>query len=182
MLLQYRGKSFFPSKIIVWFTWSKNKYSHSAWSFCEVDGGRLVGDTSEFEAWAGKGVVHVPRIGANHTPGTRIDIYELQPVMDNVAASAGLKFLSEQIGKNYDYRGIFGFLLRKRNFHNPNAWFCSELIFSFLQKCGRYLLNEIEAYQVSPQMLPMCPQFEYKGYILAGGDLIIRKDSSPMAK
>ena len=174
MLLQYIGKSFFPSKIIQWFCWGK--YSHSAWSFCELDGGRLVGDISEYEAWAGKGVVHVPRIGANHTPGTRIDVYELTPALSSEDANNGLKFLSEQLGKGYDYKGILGFLLRKKSMHNPNDWFCSELVFAFLNKCKRFLLNEVRPYQVSPQMLPMCPEFRYVGYILSGGDLIIKQD------
>ena len=174
MLLQYIGKSFFPSKIIEWFTWGK--YSHSAWSFCEIEDGKLVGDTSEYEAWAGKGVVHVPEIGANHTKGTRIDLYQLATPLDNADANKGLKFLSDQLGKGYDYKGILGFLLRKKSMHNPNDWFCSELVFAFLQKCGRFVLNEVEPYQVNPQMLPMCPAFVYIGYIIAGEGLEIRQD------
>ena len=177
MLLQYQGKSFFPSKFIIWFTWSNNKYSHSAWSFCEIDGSRLVGDISEYEAWAGKGVVHVPEIGLNHTKGTRIDLYELTPELSNDDANEGLKFLSEQIGKKYDYKGILGFLLRKKNMHNPDAWFCSELVFAFLRKCGRFVLNEVEPYQVNPQMLPMCPEFVYIGYIVVGEGMRIQKDT-----
>ena len=175
MLLQYIGKSFFPSKIIQWFTWGK--YSHSAWSFCEVEDGKLSCDISEYEAWAGKGVVHVPEIGANHTKGTRIDLYQLATPLTNEDASTGLKFLTKQVGKKYDYRGILGVLLRKKSLHKSSHWFCSELVFAFLQKCGRLILNDVEPYQVNPQMLPMCPDFVYIGYIIAGEGFEIRKDA-----
>ena len=174
MILQYIGKSFFPSKFIQWFTWGK--YSHSAWSFCEIEAGMLVGDISEYEAWAGKGVVHVPAIGLNHTKGTRIDLYDLKAKLNNKEASEGLTFLTEQIGKGYDYKGILGFILRKKSLHNPYDWFCSELVFAFLLKCGRFLLHGIKPYQVSPQMLPLCPDLVYLGYIIAGEDLKIRQD------
>ena len=35
-------------------------------------------------------------------------------------------FSDDQIGKPYDSRGITGFVLDKRDWHEPDSWFCSE--------------------------------------------------------
>lgn len=176
MLLQYIGTSFFPSKLIMWFsTWGLKRYSHSAWSFCEIKDGMLVGDTSEYEAWQRGGVSHVPEIGFNHTKGTRIDLYVLDDPLTNEEANKGLEFLTAQLHKKYDYHGIIGFLLR-RKFDRDDRWFCSELVFAFLIACGRVLLRNIAPYQVSPQILPMCPEFTYVGYIISGEGFKVRQD------
>ena len=176
MILQYKGKSLFPSKLIAWFTWSLKKYSYSAWSFCEADGDQLVGDVSEYEAWAGVGTTHVPAIGLNHTPGTRIDLYELKKPLTNKEASKMLAFFHETLNEPYDYKGILGFLIRYKT-NNPDAWFCSEWIFTALEKIARCLLQDVYAYQVGPAMMAMSNDITYVGYIIVGEGYKIRQDA-----
>lgn len=44
-------------------------------------------------------------------------------------------FLLAQIGKPYDMEGIAGFIVG-RQWDNPSAWFCSELVAAGLENCG----------------------------------------------
>jgi hypothetical protein len=44
------------------------------------------------------------------------------------------KFLTDQIGKPYDKRAIMGFIAG-RDWREPDAWFCSELIAAALEYC-----------------------------------------------
>lgn len=50
-------------------------------------------------------------------------------------ADAFHAFLRSQLGKPYDIAAIMGFLL-ERDWQNPNAWFCSELVAAALAACG----------------------------------------------
>jgi uncharacterized protein YycO len=43
------------------------------------------------------------------------------------AKNAIIQFAQAQVGKKYDYRGIFGFLARKES-QGGDRWFCSELV------------------------------------------------------
>lgn len=52
---------------------------------------------------------------------------------DTVAAY--YNFIRSQIGKPYDMTGIVGFAFG-RDWHNPNAWFCSELVAAGLEQSG----------------------------------------------
>lgn len=53
-------------------------------------------------------------------------------------------FLARQIGKPYDWRAILAFCTA-RNWRDPNAWFCSELIAAALEQAGLIepLLNAV---------------------------------------
>jgi hypothetical protein len=44
------------------------------------------------------------------------------------------QFLRDQIGKPYDTRAILGLVIQ-RDWRDPSAWFCSELITAALEKC-----------------------------------------------
>lgn len=46
-----------------------------------------------------------------------------------------LASLLREVGKPYDREAIFGFIVG-RNWHDPRAWFCSELIGAKLEECG----------------------------------------------
>lgn len=53
-------------------------------------------------------------------------------------ALAGRKWLAEQIGKPYDWRGAFGLALApERNWQEESDWFCFELAAAALAKAGR---------------------------------------------
>ena len=60
-----------------------------------------------------------------------------------------IQFLEEQIGKDYDYWGIFGFLVR-RDVQRRSKWFCSELIAEALNRIG---FDIDETYKMSPEKL-----------------------------
>lgn len=44
-------------------------------------------------------------------------------------------FLMAQLGKPYDKEGILGFVFG-RDWRDPNAWFCSEMVAAGLEACG----------------------------------------------
>lgn len=46
------------------------------------------------------------------------------------------KWLDSQLGKDYDYSGLVGFFDQKRDWENPDKWFCSELIAEALIREG----------------------------------------------
>ncbi|MBB2485395.1 hypothetical protein H5407_09165 [Mitsuaria sp. WAJ17] len=60
-----------------------------------------------------------------------IDIVEEYSVIEEIEIplvdeQAALDFVRAQLGKPYDWTAIFGFLLR-RDWAEPDAWFCNEL-------------------------------------------------------
>lgn len=169
MILLYRGTSF-VSKVIRFFNWST--YSHASWTFGIYHAGELFGDTSEYEAWERGGVGHRDHWGNHHTKGTRVDCYELKLPLDMVEM-CNLKFyLCSELGKKYDYRGVFHFLTRVKK-DDPDRWFCSEYVFACLKMVGRTLLENIEACQVYPGMLAYSPELRYIGWMIVGeGDKI----------
>jgi hypothetical protein len=62
-----------------------------------------------------------------------------------------LKIIKSQSGKKYDYMALLGFLF-KRNWQDPDRWFCSELVLT----CYNDITNSSELTQtwsVSPQDL-----------------------------
>lgn len=174
MICEYIGVSW-RSRLIRWFTW--RKYSHTSWSDAVVRNGYLVGDTSEWEAWPKNGVEHVPMVGMNHTVGTRIDLYELRTPLNREEKEAGMLFLSTQLKKLYDWWGIMGFAFRART-QSDSRWFCSELVFTFLRKCGRTILQCTEAYQTTPGMIETSLEVNpvIVGYLIVGEDLKVHQD------
>jgi hypothetical protein len=62
----------------------------------------------------------------------------------------------EEIGKPYDWQGIFNFFVRNRNWEETDAWFCSELAAYAFKKAGVPLIRA-ETYRVTPGNLLMSP-------------------------
>ncbi|MFH0907182.1 MAG: hypothetical protein V1929_00265 [bacterium] len=156
----YQGKSFF-SRAIQLRTWSK--YSHvSAIHPCGV----------VVEAWPSSGRVRcVSNPDVGHSPGTPIDCFAW-PGLTAVEVDALRGFYWRQVGKNYDYLGVLGFVRRKymgMPGQENAAWFCSELIFAGSLAIGKPLLNRIPSWKVYPGMIEMSPRLEYVGQIITGG-------------
>lgn len=90
----------------------------SEWSHCGIvmESGRTV-----IEASAKYGVVETPI-----EKFTRYGEWAIQdcPVPDEAAAHAEAR---AQLGKGYDWLGLLGLALT-REWHNPQDWFCSELV------------------------------------------------------
>ena len=140
MIALYRGKSAL-SRAIEWFT--RGAYSHAAW---------VCRDGTVIEA-RGSGVRRVASISDQHLDGTPVEIYQV-PGCDVDAAEA---WLATQIGKKYDYKGLFGFVTRADQDDGQAAWFCSELVFTAAQKGGVELLARVPAWEVSPTVLSYSP-------------------------
>lgn len=141
----YRGKSLM-SRAIRAFNWGP--YSHVSW---------ITADGTEVESWR-KGVTETPGLGANHTPGTVVDLYAVLPLIGRPTvrghADAAIR---ANIGKRYDQLGILGFVFRSPSLQRENRFFCSELVFEGLEEAGIRLLERIPAYKVSPTMMTLSP-------------------------
>ena len=121
------------------------------------------------EALQFKGVIHSKSYHENHTPGTRIDIYRPIGITPEQEAMVWA-FMLEQVGKGYDWPGIWGILRRKMR-ENPDKWFCSELVFAAYAHAKFLLLQNIFACQVTPATLITTMRIEYVGFLICGEDL-----------
>ena len=88
----------------------------------------------------------------NHKPEDKLDIYELTHEISLEQYNKIDEFLKQQKDKGYDVIGLLSFLLRI-NLDNPNRWFCSELVFAAFDYADIKLLNNVKAWEVSPQNL-----------------------------
>ena len=61
-------------------------------------------------------VIHKEKCDLEH-------FYEIDVDYHSVA-----NYMLDQIGKPYDFSGIYGFLIHDRKWQNPDSWFCSELV------------------------------------------------------
>jgi uncharacterized protein YycO len=71
--------------------------------------------------------------------------------VNNVDDEKAWKFASEQVGKPYDYTALFGLLFRK-NWQEPDSYFCSELVACALIAGGIEVIRR-ESPRVTPQDL-----------------------------
>lgn len=143
MIALYKGIS--PlSRAIRFMTWSD--YSHAAWVDPET--------RTLFESTISHGVQSTPNYDVGHTDGTPVELYSIHYTAEQIQKVR--KFLYNQIGKKYDLPGLLGFLSRK-NMDNPDAWFCSEIVFAAHLEAGMPLLSRIPAYKVTPAMLSYSP-------------------------
>jgi len=125
----YKGKSWWPSRMIEWFSWSV--YSHAS----------IVHTTSEgmmvYEAW-GVGVQKHKGWG-EHEADTPIDLFRFREALTAVEEADILFAAHRELGKAYDWRGVLSFVLRRR-MQAKGAWFCSELVAHCCAEAGRLLL------------------------------------------
>ncbi len=142
---QYQGISL-TSRLIRWYT--RFSYSHSAY-YDPVK--KLV-----IEAWGG-GVQEAKPLD-HHTAGTPIELFSLEVTREQKAVIEG--FLNRQLGKRYDFPGVFGFVLKNRD--RSNKWFCSELVFAAFLMADIPLLKRIEPARVSPGMLGASPLLNFE--------------------
>lgn len=138
-VLLFKGRGFL-SQIIRWQ--SRSRYSHAALQ---------LRDGSVIEAWQFKGVHmkyirdwrHIEAYDIAHTTGAQWHRIE--------------EFAKSQLGKPYDYRGVFSFITRSRPTDN-SRWFCSELVFAAADHAGIHLLERTSPGYVSPGVLALSPR------------------------
>lgn len=137
-ILLFRGRGFI-SAAIRWQT--RSEYSHAAFL---LPCGRVL------EAWQGAGVrikwmrdwEGVETFGVH---GMTVGQWE-----------KAINFAKAQIGKRYDYRGVFRFLSR-RKVPVDDRWFCSELVARSLEVAGVKLFRDLDASEVAPGMIHRSP-------------------------
>jgi len=142
-IAQYKGKGI-GSKAIKLLTWGQ--YSHTA---------IMLEDDLIVEAWEGSNSVRIINsISDGHKPGTPVDIYYI----DVSAKQEGLirEFVLAQVGKEYDYWGIHGFLWRKQR-QCDESWFCSELFGASCEHASVRLFNNVPPWRMSPSMASRSP-------------------------
>jgi len=148
MIALYEGKSWLS---LIIEKWHRSKYSHAS---------EIADDfSSEIEAYRKSGhwfsgCVQDVKPFSNHSPGTRVSLYELRNPLTSGERQALWHFLRLQVGKPYDYAGLFGFITRRENAgEGQDKWFCGELTFAAYLHIKRPLLNGIDAHKVFPSML-----------------------------
>lgn len=137
----FRGKGCVAS-LIKWQT--RSRYSHAA---------ILTSDGTLIQS-QGKPGVHAIPDWIQTRDAELFDVQGLKWEDENTA----LSFLSDQIGKPYDFLMVARFVSRlQENRKSSGKWFCSELVFAALQKAGVDLLRDTEPWEVSPGLLSKSP-------------------------
>ena len=117
----------------------------SPWSHCAlIDGDEVI------EASALHGVRRRP-LQALIQDSTKWEIVEF-PVEENGV----LTMAQTQLGKPYDWGGVFGIGIRRR-WQDADSWFCSELVAWAMEKAG-FPLFRTQAWRITPQHLYL-PRF-----------------------
>ena len=117
-------------------TWSD--WSHVAL----IDGEEAIEAT-----WPAVRVAPLSEIIAKHSAFVVVDI----PCDDPAAVIAAAR---SQVGKPYDLTALFGLLVR-RDWQEPDRWFCSELVAWAFEQGGAPLFRPEALYRVTPQHLWM---------------------------
>lgn len=155
-ILQYEGISA-VSRTIRFMTWSR--VSHTAW---EMDDGRVI------EAWhRPSGVRILDNFEQGHKPGTVVKAYRL-PTTDYFFLMLAEIYMLNQVGKKYQFNGVFRFLSRrdqqqfdpatfKIGSYEPKKWFCSCLIFAGLMHGKVNLLENVPPWRASPGLVNLSP-------------------------
>jgi uncharacterized protein YycO len=130
------------------------KYTRSPYSHCALilDDGRVI-EAREF-----KGVRVLASLNDAMDKGSIADIYDFDATPEQILEIQ--EFLTQQIGKEYDYLMIVGFVVRasREGRKSTNRWFCSELVYAALEKANIILLNNIKPWEVSPGILSYSPK------------------------
>lgn len=153
MIALYKGIS--PlSRLIRWTNFSE--YSHA--SYVDED------ELTEFESAIPDGVREKDFL-VGHTPGTRVDLFDVN--LSGGELEGLREFFRSELGQPYDYRGLFGFLAR-RQIQDPEAWFCSELVFAGFLQVKKPLLLRLESFKTYPALLSYSPLLKYRKTVVLG--------------
>lgn len=134
--LQFSAQNDIASWAIRRFTWSQ--YSH-------VD--LVLPDGSLLGARTAAGVSIAPAHPCHRAARFTVD------APDEVLAIA-----KGQIGKPYDWSGIFGMISRS-DWQQPDQWFCSELVAWAFQQAGMPLINA-QTHRITPRDLLLSPYLQ----------------------
>lgn len=143
--LQFLGGDSLSSRAIGWF--SAGHLSHVD---AVLPDGRLLGARSDKVGDTPPGV----RI----RPGTYAASCKRKAVFNLTASTtqtqAFYDFLQRQVGKEYDYEAILGFVFA-RDWRETDSWICSELIAAALEKSGVCPALYLAANKIAPVPLAL---------------------------
>lgn len=105
-------------------SWAIRAYDHGAFSHvdCVLPDGRYLGARDDELAGVGRGVQIRP---AGYTPFARQLLVDI-PAPPTLALPF-YRFLAAQLGKPYDATGLVANFVLDRDWHQDDAWWCSEL-------------------------------------------------------
>lgn len=137
------------SRLIKWQT--RSPVSHASVLFTS--------DDTVLESIEGVGVRAVSaKHYAKDLAEGRITQYRV-PKLSRVQVKTIRDFMTAELGAGYDYGSVLKFITRRKAAHNAR-WFCSELVFAAFAAAGVPLLQNVEAWAVSPGDLAMSPVLE----------------------
>ena len=118
------------------------------------DNGDLIGAVGFRASDTWHGGVQITTLAARLAQSNIVDhrIYSLA-LNDEAAAFA---FARSQVGKPYDWAGVFGCLAHDRDWQQDDAWFCSELAAATALAGNTRLLN-LNVSRIVPGALELCP-------------------------
>lgn len=111
----------------------------------KMPSGKLLGARSD-NVGGGDGVLERPD---PYEQVAKVAYFEIDVTDDR--ATTFYRFLYAQLGKRYDHLAIFAFIIN-RNWHDDDAWYCSELVAAALEAAG-VLTNRL--YLTSNKITPV---------------------------
>lgn len=98
-------------------------------------------------------------LGARGDGGVTIRAPEPFPTVTRFTVDAPESVIDtalQQLGKPYDWSAIAG-LIARRNWQQPDRWFCSELVAWAFESTGHPLLRSAGHYRITPRDLLLSP-------------------------
>lgn len=145
MKLLFTRRRHLGSWLIRLVTWSE--YSH-----VDILIGNTEADAFAVGAIAGRGVAvrNLSEVLAISSKATVMDL----PVNSLEGLNGALDFLTEQLGKPYDWSGVFG-IWAHRNWQEDDSWSCAELVAAVAAAGGYQPFDNKFRHRITPQDLFM---------------------------
>lgn len=134
-LYSYKGKGKTTDKLIKW--WTRGPYSHT-----ELQIGDYLFSASQYDG----SVRYIPMHRITEKNWDIVDLGSWDLDYDRIE-----HFSKTQIGKKYDWKGIFLSQIFPFNTHSKNRWFCSEICHYALMVGG--MKDTVPSYNVHPNKL-----------------------------
>lgn len=127
--------------------WTIGKYSH-----CEIVNTNNSYDMKDWSNYSATALENGG--GVTSTRGTQYnpESWDIFEVVGEGNEEVALEFLEKQVGKKYDWTGIFLSMIFNTSQHEPNRWFCSEIVAEALVR-GDYLVTDIKSQSLHPNRL-----------------------------
>lgn len=139
----------FPSYVVRGCTWSP-------WSHAAIGTGPAIGTVIESKPTMGVQEGWFSDFIWDNDVIEALDLY----CKDEDAA---IQFARDQIGKPYDFGGVIAIPFHQRDWHDPNRWFCFELVAAAFEAGGTPLFRKDALYRVTGANFWMLPESNLTG-------------------